>query len=133
MNEMTLAAVHDAVVETNEVFMAQYGRGDAAGIAELYTENGQILPPNSDFVTGRPAIQAFWQELMDMGVKEVKLETVEVGGCYDAAFEVAIYTLMDEKGQTFDQGKCIVIWKQEDGDWKQHRDIYNSSVPAPRA
>jgi uncharacterized protein (TIGR02246 family) len=116
-------------VETNEAFMAQYGRGDAAGIAALYTQDGQILPPNSDFVTGRPAIRAFWQELMDMGISEVKLDTIEVGGCSDAAFEVVIYTLYHDKGQTFDQGKCIVIWKQEDGAWTQHRDIYNSNMP----
>jgi hypothetical protein len=29
-----------------------------------------------------------------------------------------------------DQGKYIVIWKREKGQWKLHRDIFNSSVPA---
>ncbi|MCG6957208.1 MAG: hypothetical protein LJF04_14560 [Gemmatimonadetes bacterium] len=27
------------------------------------------------------------------------------------------------------RGKCVVIWKNEDGAWKLHRDIWTSSVP----
>jgi ketosteroid isomerase-like protein len=73
----------------------------------------------------------FWQALMDMGIKEVKLETVEVEKLDGTAIEVAEYTLLDEGGQALDKGKYIVIWKQEDGQWKLHRDIFNSSMPAP--
>ncbi len=29
-----------------------------------------------------------------------------------------------------DAGKFIVVWKQEAGQWKLHRDIFNSSMPA---
>lgn len=130
MKEMTLTTIHDAVVEANKEFMARYKGGDASGMAELYTEEGQVLPPNSDFVTGRTGIQALWQGLMDMGIREVKLETREVDGRDDTAFEVSTYTLLDENGHALDRGKYIVIWKLEDGDWKLHRDIFNSSMPA---
>jgi uncharacterized protein (TIGR02246 family) len=130
MSELTVTAIHDAVLEANELFMDRFNQGDAAGMAELYTEEGQVLPPNGDFLTGRPAIQALWQGVMDMGIKEVELEIVEVEGRDDTAFEVSTYKLLDENGQTLDHGKYIVIWKQEDGDWKLHRDIFNSSVPA---
>ena len=57
----------------------------------LYTENGQLLPPNSDIVTGHSAISAFWQGVMDMGIKTAKLESVELegdGSDGNAAFEV---------------------------------------------
>jgi ketosteroid isomerase-like protein len=33
--------------------------------------------------------------------------------------------------RALDKGKYIVIWKQEDGQWKLHRDIFNSSMPPP--
>jgi ketosteroid isomerase-like protein len=46
------------------------------------------LPPNSDFVTGRPAIQAVWQSVMDVGIKDVKLQTVELEGHGETAIEV---------------------------------------------
>jgi len=123
--------VHDAIAAVNKNFMAAFNRGDAAGVAALYTEDGQVLPPNSDFVTGRQAIQTFWQGLMDMGIKSAKLEIVEVEGCGNTAYEISKYTLQGEEGQVLDAGKYIVIWKQEDGKWKLHRDIFNTSTPAP--
>ena len=127
---MSPTVVHDAIVAANETFMATWG--DAAAIAALYTESGQLLPPNSDFVVGRPALQAFFQGLMNMGIKAVKIETIEVEGYGDTGSEVGRYTLAGEGGQVFDQGKYIVIWKQEAGQWKLHRDIFASSLPAPK-
>jgi uncharacterized protein (TIGR02246 family) len=123
--------VHDAIVAALETFMTTFSRGDAAGTAALYTENGQLLPPNSDFVTGTQALQATFQAFMDMGIKAMKLETVEAEGYGDTASEVGRYTLEGEGGQVLDQGKYIVIWKQEAGQWKLHRDIFNTSMPAP--
>ena len=122
--------VHDAIVAADQTFMTIFSRGDAAGLAALYTENGQFLPPNSDFVTGKQAIQATFQAFMDMGIKAIKLEAIEVEGFGDTASEVGRYTLLDQSGQVLDQGKFIVIWKQEGGQWKLHRDIINSSMPA---
>ena len=68
---------------------------------------------------------------MDMGIKTVKLETTEVEGYGDTACEVGRYTLEGEGGQVLDQGKFLVIWKQEAGQWKLHRDMINTSMPAP--
>jgi uncharacterized protein (TIGR02246 family) len=123
---------HDAIVAANKTFMTTFSQGDAAGMATLYTEKGQFLPPNSDFVTGKQALQATFQALMDMGIKSIELETIEVEGYGDTASEVGKYTLASEGGQVLDQGKYIVIWKQEAGQWKLHRDIFNSSLPAPQ-
>ncbi len=123
--------VSDAIREADEKFVTTFSRGDAAGLAALYTENAQFLPPNSDPVTGRPAIQATFQGFMDMGVKAIKLESIEVEGYGNTASEVGKYTLEDEGGQVLDQGKFMVIWKQEAGQWKLHRDMINTSMPAP--
>lgn len=133
MTQSTSTEVRDAIAAANENFMAAWKRGDAAGLAALYTENGQVLPPNSDFVTGKEAIQAFWQAIIDMGIKGIKLKSVEVEGHGDTAIEVSEYTIHGEEGQELDKGKYIVIWKQKEGQWKLHRDIYNSnsSMPSP--
>jgi ketosteroid isomerase-like protein len=68
---------------------------------------------------------------MDMGIKAVKLETVEVERDGNTAYEVGTFTLQGAEGQVLDAGKYVVIWKQEAGQWKLHRDIFNSSRPAP--
>lgn len=131
MTQLTLTKAYEDIAAANENFMAAFNRGDAAGLAALYTENGQLLPPNSDFLSGKQAIQTFWQALMDMGIKTAQLEIVEVEDHGDTAIEISTYTLQDEDGQLLDRGKYLVIWKQEAGQWKLHRDIFNSSLPAP--
>jgi uncharacterized protein (TIGR02246 family) len=122
--------IRKAIAAANEGFMAAFNGGNAAGVAALYTEDGQLLPPNADVMAGKEAIQAFWQGAMDMGIASAQLEIVEVDGHGDTAVEVSRYTLCGAGGQVLDQGKYIVVWKRENGQWKLHRDIFNSSVPA---
>ena len=126
----TRTNTHNAIATVNASFMELFGKGDAAAIAELYTEGGQFIPPNSDFVTGKAAIQTTFQGLMDQGIKSLKLETIEIEDYGDTASEVGRYTLKDANGKVLDHGKLVVIWKQEGGQWKLHRDIINSSQPA---
>ena len=126
----TSTEVQAAIAAVNENFMAAFNRWNAAGLADFYTENGQLLPTGSDFVTGRVAIQAFWQAAMDRGRKTVRLEIVEAEGHGDTAIEIGKYTLSWEAGDVMDRGKYVVIWKQEGGQWKLHRDIWNTSLPA---
>jgi uncharacterized protein (TIGR02246 family) len=123
--------IRETIVAADEKFMAAFNKGDAAGVAALYTENGQLLPPNSDIITGRKAIQAFWQGVMDMGIKSAKLETSEVEGTGDTVSEIGKYSLLGEGDKTLDTGKYVVIWKQVEGQWQLHRDIWNSSLPPP--
>ena len=113
----------------NETFVAAVNRGDAAKMADVYTEKASLLPPNSDFVSGRSLIRGFWQGVLNMGIKGANLKTVELEEHGDSAYEVGKYALLDAKGQTLDAGKYVVIWKREQGQWKWHRDIWNSSMP----
>ncbi len=122
----TLSAIRAA----NEQFMQTYKRRDVAGLAALYTADGQIMPSNSDFVTGISAIRDFWKAAMEMGIKEARLDTLEVDGHGDTAIEVGRYSMMVDGGQVVDTGKYVVIWKKVDGAWKLHRDIWTTSQPA---
>lgn len=130
MAQSSSTEIRDAIAAAIEAFMAAFSRGDAAGCAALYTEQGQLLPPNSDVVAGKPAIQTFWQSAMHMGITAAKLETAEVEGHGHTAHEVGTYILQGAGGQVLDTGKYVVIWQQEAGQWKLHRDIWNSSRPA---
>ena len=48
---------YDAILGVNKIFMETFGQADPAGVAELYTEDGQFLPSNSDAVVGKSAIK----------------------------------------------------------------------------
>ena len=125
-----MTAIYDQITKTNEIFSETFKRGDAAGVANLYTVEGQLGPANSEFLTGRTAIQGFIQGMMDSGVHSIQLITDEVEEFGDTAVEIGRFVLKDGDDQIADEGKFIVVWKLESGDWKLHRDIINSSLPA---
>ncbi|MDZ8056461.1 MAG: YybH family protein [Aulosira sp. ZfuVER01] len=130
---MTIAQtlnVRDAIIAANQNFMQTFARGDAASLANLYTQDAQILPTHSDFIGTRQGIEEFWQTIFHLNITQANLETIEVESHGNTAIEVGKYLLSDHNGQTVDTGKYIVIWKQEDGQWRLHRDIWNSSLPA---
>ena len=117
-------------IETaNAQFVSAFKRGDATAMANLYTSGAQLLPANSDFVRGTAAIRTFWQSVIDMGLKSASLETLEVEGHGDTAIEVGRYRLLAAGDAIADQGKYIVVWKNDSGTWRLHRDIWTTSQP----
>ncbi|KAA9338339.1 SgcJ/EcaC family oxidoreductase [Hymenobacter busanensis] len=118
----------DEIRQINARFENTFSRGDASGMASLYTAEGMLLPAGSDAVQGQAAIGSYWQQVMNQGFSRVELHTVEVDHVgRDAAVELGTYHMRDAANQVLDQGKYIVVWKQEDGEWKLQRDIWNSN------
>jgi ketosteroid isomerase-like protein len=64
---------------------------------------------------------------MNMGIKNVVSETIEVEDLGDTAIEGGRYRLLVANGSVADGGKYIVVWKNEGGTWKLHRDIWTTS------
>jgi uncharacterized protein (TIGR02246 family) len=118
------------IESANVQFVNAFKRGDATALAGLYTSGAHLLPANSDFVRGTAAIRAFWQSVLDMGLKGATLETIEVEGHGDTAVEMGRYRLLAAGDAVADQGKYIVVWKNDNGAWKLHRDIWTTSQPA---
>lgn len=128
-----MADVRNAIQAGNEKFMTAFKQRNAAGVASLYTEDAKLLPPNSQMMSGTTAIRDFWQGAMNAGIKEAKLETMEVEMQDDLAVEVGRYTLAimpSEGSSSTDTGKYVVAWKNDNGTWKLHIDIWNTSAPA---
>jgi uncharacterized protein (TIGR02246 family) len=123
--------VQSAIDAAIQQFTAAFKRRDAAGIAALYTADGELLPPNSDFVRGTEAIAAFWGHVLTLGVEEANLETIELETHGDTAIEKGRYALKVGGGMVADEGKYLVVWKQRGGAWKLHRDIWSTNQPAP--
>ena len=134
MAQSLSAETRAAISSANQAFLKAFNQSDAAGcVSAVYAASSQILPPNSEIIEGTDGIQAFWQGAMDMGIKSATLDTVELEPCGDAMVEIGKYTLQVEGDQTIDEGKYLVVWKQEGTEWKWHRDIWNSSRPIPEA
>jgi uncharacterized protein (TIGR02246 family) len=130
MATLTSTDVRKDIRRADDAFEKHFSNANAAGMAELYTSDGMLMPTGSDFIQGKEAIRGFWQAVMDMGIKEAKLDIQEVELQGDSIIEVGRYQLSGANGEVMDWGKYLVTWKQEGGDWKLHRDIWNTSRTA---
>jgi uncharacterized protein (TIGR02246 family) len=126
--------VRDAIASAVRNFTEAFERGDSAAVAAWYSRDATLLPPDSPMLKGADAIQTFWQGAMDMGVKEARLETLEVEERDDLAYEVGKFELTaqpQDGGSVKMKGKYVVVWKKEEGGgWKMHVDIWNGDAPA---
>ena len=117
--------VRDAVEAGNKAFIAAFLRGDAKAVADLYTEDAQVIAPGAPVAQGRAAIAALWQESIDSGVKDVTLTTQNVESAGDLACETGTVKLVASDGAA-SVARYVVVWKRTGGQWKLHRDIWNA-------
>ena len=115
-----------AMRETNELFNARVVRDhDMQALDQVYTSDAHVLPPGAPMVEGREAIKQFWQQaIAGMKIKEAKLETVFADECGDRVLEIGRADLTLDGNQRV-AIKYVVYWKQEQGRWKWHVDIWN--------
>jgi uncharacterized protein (TIGR02246 family) len=103
--------------------------GNAAGVAELYTEDAVLMPPGAAQLDGREAIQQYWQGLLDAGVGDISLATQEVEDAGDSAVEIGTISATapgEGDARVALTGKYIVVYQRDGGgNWRLHRDIWN--------
>jgi ketosteroid isomerase-like protein len=129
-NQSTSGDIHAAVMAAHQAWMASFRQGDAAGVAALYAEAGQLLPAYSTAISGRAAIQAFWQGCIDMGICAMSCTPLEVDCLAETVNEVGEYRFLVCHNRVLDVGKYVVIWKLQRGQWKVQRHIWTSNRPA---
>ncbi len=113
-----------------DVWQSAFDAKDPARLAAIYTENGALLPPNSEQTNGRAAIEAYWAEFQASGIG-AEITDTEVYAHSDIGYSVGALVATDAGGATLDEGKYVVIWRNVDGEWQIDRDIWNSSLPLP--
>jgi ketosteroid isomerase-like protein len=126
-----LSNARSSIQAANAKFGELIQKGDSASAASSYTQDGWILPPNSEIVKGND-IAAFWGSFIRMGVKDIKLELEDLTGNADQLAETGVYEIYGAENKLLDKGKYVVVWKPEGGTWKMHRDIFNTSMPAAK-
>ncbi|HTS63992.1 MAG TPA: DUF4440 domain-containing protein [Candidatus Acidoferrales bacterium] len=119
-------AVAAAMRRTNELFTAEVAlKRNVQALDQVYTSSATILPPGAPMIEGREQIKAFWgQAMTGMDVKTVSLATVRADAAGDTVVEIGRAEIVTNAGQTVGV-KYVVHWKQEDGVWKWHTDIWN--------
>jgi ketosteroid isomerase-like protein len=119
-------SVRTGMQRTNDLFgSAVVKNREIDALDNIYTVDARILPPGADSIQGRAQIKGFWQQVIaGLGVRDAKLTTVDAQAAGDSVIEVGRADLTLDEGQIL-AVKYVVQWKEEDGIWKWHTDIWN--------
>ncbi|MFQ5799020.1 MAG: YybH family protein [Bacteroidota bacterium] len=127
LTEEDVAAIRGSVAELVQLFLADAWDGDA--VANLWTENGMLMPPNAPPIVGRVNILAMYQTFT---VTEFTMIPLEIDGRDGLAYVRGEYsstlTVEDVDEPISGSGKWINLWrKQSDGTWLMTHEIWNSN------
>jgi ketosteroid isomerase-like protein len=130
-DSFNLDSVKTAIAASNATYGSGFAAQDSVGFISHYTSDACVNPTGVPQICGTQGITAFFNMAHQMGIRDIKLTTKEVMGGKDAVVETGTYEVLGAQGVSFEKGKFIVVWKEENGKWKMHRDIWNSDAPAP--
>jgi len=123
-------ALQRDIAKTNRTFEEAVASGNMSALDAVYTADARILPPGAAMVSGRENIKQFWQAaIAGLNVGSIQLETVDFTLSGDTGYEIGRATLnFATDGVPPMIAKYVVIWKQADGAWKWHVDIWNPNA-----
>lgn len=124
-----LATAKGEIVDANKEFSVLFAANDSIGLSKLYTQDAKFMNNGAPAVTGRKNILSAISGIMNSGVTNINLTTIDVWGMDNLLTEEGEVSLFVEDAEVY-KGKYIVLWKKVDGKWKLFRDIFNSNLPA---
>lgn len=118
----------DQILENAKNFSQYVRDSNYKMIGESYTEDAKIFPNNMKILEGKGPILSYW-ELPD-GVRTVhhKLMPEEIKIMGNEAYDYGYYEGRTKRANGEEsnwQGKYVVIWRKEEGNWKMYLDIWN--------
>ena len=103
----------------------RYRSGNLLGVADLYTDDGEIVDASGQRVRGRSELDAYWSAIEEP--LDWRLVTHTLRGSEAIAYQTGTSTLSmrrDGALQTF-VTDFLVVWRREpDGEWKIELDLY---------
>lgn len=131
---LNTSASVEVLGQMNRDFAKALNARDAAAAASLYDENASILPPNEQIVTGRANIQKYWQGLIDAGLIDGAVKTIDAKSDGKLGYEIGSYLLhiKGPKGDTIvDKGKYTEVLKLDSasGKWVSIYGMWSADEP----
>lgn len=128
------AAAESAIGAVNQRWLELIRNKDSAGIAQLYAEDGAVMPANEKAAVGRQAIGEWWSRSMQTPGFDLTFSTDQLvlSKSGDMALDRGTYRLAatPPQGAINDTGKYVVVWRKIGGEWKVAADIFNTDLPA---
>jgi uncharacterized protein (TIGR02246 family) len=120
--------LHSTVEAGNTAWNQAFNKGDAAAVTKLYTSDAKLLPPADKIVAGDKEIQAFWKSMIDAGITDHKIETVQIEGAGNTAVVAGKWQAMGKDSQgkaaTF-KGSVMKVLERQGDTWKTSLHTWN--------
>lgn len=128
--EHQMTSIQTAITAINTSFDAAFNQKNAKAVAALYVADAHVMPaPAGEVVSGRAAIETFFNGLISAGVIDHKLTLIEAVEDGNLAYQRGLWAgaMVDETGarQTFGGNVHVVYRKQADGTWLAVTHIWN--------
>src|SRR5438105_4448633 len=127
--ESSLNAIKLAMAGTNQIFHDEvFGKRNMDALDQIYTVDARILPPGAPMISGREGIKAFWASAIEaLNATAAVLASVDVMQAGDDVVEIG-KAILTVGGGAEVEAKYVVYWREEDGRWKWHVDIWNMNA-----
>ena len=108
-------------------FSVAMDKGDAKAAANFYTKDAVFMPNNAPIVTGRDSIASALAGFINAGFTKLNVESTWATLSGEYYLDTEKWTLSNGKITMI--GKSLVVWKKEDGMWKQYKDMISTDTP----
>ncbi len=125
--------VKKAIAESNAVYFQSFAKNDSSIFIERYAEDACIMAPFSPQQCGRENAAKFFREAYkNYGLRNGKFITTAIyGDAIEYVTEEGLWHSYNAKGEMFDDGKFLVLWKKTKKGWKMFRDSFSSNHASP--
>uniref|UniRef100_A0A915L7S8 Uncharacterized protein n=1 Tax=Romanomermis culicivorax TaxID=13658 RepID=A0A915L7S8_ROMCU len=91
-------SIFNGIISRNREAMKAFAAGDSSGVAAIYDPNCYMMPYGRESIHGRDKVRDYIGLDIKEGAKKLLLETSEVEGTEDWAFERGVYRMDGTKG-----------------------------------
>ncbi|HEY0655617.1 MAG TPA: nuclear transport factor 2 family protein [Chryseosolibacter sp.] len=128
-NNDPLAEAKAAIAKSNALYFQSFERNDSTIFIERYADDACIMMPNAPQLCGKQEVSNFFRVAYDQfGLRGGKFITTAVyGDGKEYVTEEGLWQSFNSKGELFDDGKFLVLWKKTSKGWKMYRDSFSSN------
>ena len=116
-----LQKIRSIIEDLDKQFSKDFYNGDSVALANYYSSDAKF-----GSLKGKEILSA-WGRMIRNSIKDnarnLLFTTTAFTGDSVYMVELGIYEERDDKNNLKNKGRYLVVWKQENGEWKIYRDI----------
>jgi ketosteroid isomerase-like protein len=128
-HDKNMEEARKAIAWSNAIYFQSFVKNDSSIFLDRYATDACIMAPFAPPVCGKEGAVHFFREAYDhYGMRNGKFITTAIyGEGTEYVTEEGLWQSFNAKGELFDDGKFLVLWKKTPQGWKMYRDSFSSN------